>query len=183
MARQVAMSMIQVTRTDLLLSEEEKLLEVAGHKAEDEKFEEEVDGEIEAENVAEDAAEVVAQVMARVVAEFVAQVVGQVVQLVDVVVDKAEVAEDMLAVDILSGMSLTLEMLLSLTFSPLLGLACTSLMASSQLVMRIFFKLFFSDEVLASLVTFTNQLSFFFWGGLTRRDEEKLENATALQLD
>ena len=133
-ARQVTITMIQATRTGLLFSEDEELLEVARDEAEDEeKFEEEedeVEGEIEAE--------VVAQVVVLVVVLVVVQVVAQVVELVDVVVDEAEVVEDMLAVDILSGTSLTLDMLLSLTFSPFVSLACTSLMVSSQHVKRIF---------------------------------------------
>ena len=92
MAHQVTISMIQATSMGLLFSEEQELLEVVGDQAEDgEKLKEEGEGEIEAEDVA----------------EIMAQVVAQVVALVDVVVYKAEVAEDMLAVDILSGMSLT----------------------------------------------------------------------------
>ena len=60
-------------------------------------------------------------------------------ELVEVVnVDEAEVVQDLLAKDILSGMSLTLDKLLDLTFSPFVSLACTSLIASSQHVKRNF---------------------------------------------
>ena len=178
-ARQVTITMIQATRTGLLFSEDEELLEVARDEAEDEeKFEEEedeVEGEIEAEDEAEVVAQVVAQVVVlvvaqvvvlvvvQVVAQVVAKIVAQaaVVELVDVVVDEAGRCRGGHAG---GGYSQWDELDVGHAAVPdFQSIREPGLHLPDGFIPTCeedFFKLFFTDEVIASLVTFTNQYAW-----------------------
>ena len=130
--RQMTTTRTPVTKTGLLFSmEEEELVEVVV--------------EVGAQVVALVVVLVVAMVVAQVVALVVALVVVLVLEAVDVVEDEAEVVEDMLAllvVDTHSGMNLMLNLLMSLTSSPIVCLACTSPMASYLRAKQISFSSF-----------------------------------------
>ena len=126
--------------------------------------EEEDDVEVEVEEEVGEEAKIEVGVEAQVEAgvvedEFVVFIVVLVVAQVVEGVEVAEVVEDTLMVDFHSGIKMTVHTLLFFSSSLYVDLVCIYLKASCPHVRRIF-KLFFSEDVIASLVTFTNEYAW-----------------------